>query len=161
MIASGLHKSWRDVSADEWAWPHFSARELACKCRVHCDGEYFHNPLFLDGLERLRVLAGRPLKINSGRRCPLHNAAQGGAPLSQHKLAVASDVSLAGHDPRELARNAVAVGFTGIGFGRTFLHIDMRARPAAFHYPGGKIAWTKRFGFDPVARLKATGRLGD
>ena len=53
----------------------------------------------------------------------------------------------------------MAAGFTGIGFGRTFLHVDMRRKREAFHYPGGQAAWTQRFGFDPAARLDAGGKL--
>lgn len=152
-----LLASWRDAPR-AWAWPHFSARELACKCGVHCQGEYLHDPAFLDGLETLRGWAG-PLRINSGRRCALHNAEVGGAPLSQHKVAIAADIALAGHDPAQLSRLAVKAGFTGLGFGRTFLHVDRRARRAGFHYPGGRAAWARRFGFDPAAHFKMTGNL--
>lgn len=158
MIAPGLYATWKDVPTEGWAWPHFSARELSCKCAGrYCDGSYFHQPDFLDALERLRAAEGA-LHINSGHRCDLHNAASGGAPLSQHKR-IAADISLNGHDPVSLARSAAGVGFTGLGFGRTFLHVDRRPRRTAFHYAGGKAAWTARFGFDPVPVFKATGRL--
>lgn len=164
-----LYKSWRDAPAgDAWRWPHFTARELACKCGKHCDGEYFHDEAFLDALERLRARQG-VLVVNSGRRCALHNAAVGGAALSQHKVGVACDVRLGGHDPADLARAAVAAGFKGLGFGRTFLHLDARVRPSgwkrpwrvpnAFHYPGAKAAWTARFGFDPALKFASTGGL--
>lgn len=156
-----LFASWREAQRTlAWRWPHFSPRELACKCGVHCQGEYVHDEDFLDGLERLRDVAG-PLRISSGRRCALHNAAVGGAPLSQHKLAIAGDIALAGHDPIALARLAVAAGFTGLGFGRSFLHVDRRAKRAGFHYPGAKAAWIQRFGFDPAVRFKLTGNLDD
>ena len=86
-------------------WPHFAPRELACKCATSpCDGEYFHDPHFLDALERLREAMGAPLKINSGRRCPRRNRAVGGAKESQHLLRIAADLALAGHEPAELAR---------------------------------------------------------
>lgn len=91
-----------------------------------------------------------PLRITSGRRCALHNADVGGAPLSRHKLAIAADIALTGHDPAGLARAARSAGFTGIGFGRTFLHVDNRARPARWHYPGGRAAWLRRLGVDPA-----------
>ncbi|WP_332772924.1 D-Ala-D-Ala carboxypeptidase family metallohydrolase [Phenylobacterium sp.] len=157
---TGVHyKRWQDAPTGEaWRWPHFTARELACKCGRWCEGSYVHQPAFLDNLEVLRQAIGRALKINSGHRCPLHNANVGGAPLSQHK-AIAADISLRGHDPVQLARYAAGVGFTGLGFGRTFLHVDMRFARAAFHYPGGKAAWTARFGFDPAVRFKLTGHL--
>lgn len=157
-MSGGLLPSWRDAPQDEaWRWPHFTAHELACKCGRHCAGEYFHDERLLDRLEALRERAGRALRINSGRRCPLHNAEVGGAPLSQHKLRLAADIALTGHDPVQLAVDAAAVGFTGLGFGRTFLHVDQRAARTAFHYPGGKVAWTRRFGFDPAPVFKRTG----
>lgn len=165
-----LYPSWRDAPAgDAWRWPHFTARELACKCGRHCRGEYFHDEAFLDGLEALRTRMMAPLVVNSGRRCALHNAAVGGAALSQHKVGVAADVALAGHDPVRLAKQAAKGGFRGIGFGRSFLHLDARVRPPgwvqawktpnAFHYPGAKAAWVKRFGFDPAVKFATTGEL--
>jgi hypothetical protein len=153
-----------------WRWPHFSARELSCQCDGrHCGGEYFHDADFLDALERLRAAVGSTLRVNSGRRCALHNAAVGGAALSQHKVGIASDIALAGHDPVALARAAVVAGFKGLGFGRSFLHLDARVRPPGwrrvwripngFHYPGAKDAWTLRFGFDPALKFASTGGL--
>lgn len=145
-----LHPTPDAAPWDARRWPHFSARELACRCRRHCDGEYWHDPVFLDRLEALRAAMAAPLTITSGRRCALHNAEVGGAPLSRHKRSIAADIALGGHDPAGLARAARAAGFTGIGFGRTFLHVDARARPARWHYPGGRAAWTARLGVDPA-----------
>lgn len=155
-IARGLHASWAEVDDALWRWPHFTARELACKCRKHCRGEYFHDPDFMDGLERLRAAAGRPLVITSGRRCDKHNTAVGGASRSQHKLRIAADIGLAGHDLAALARAALKAGFTGIGFGRTFLHVDQRTenRVGWNYASNAKAVWLKAFGFDPVAKLK-------
>lgn len=165
-----LYLTWRDApQGGDWRWPHFTARELACRCGGrHCGGEYFHDPSFLDALQRLRGAMGA-LAVNSGRRCALHNAAVGGAALSQHKVGIACDVSLAGRDPVVLARAAAAAGFVGLGFGRSFLHLDARVRPSgwrrvwrtpnAFHYPGAQAAWTARFGFDPAFKFSSTGGL--
>lgn len=104
---------------------------------------------------------GAPLVITSGRRCERYNRSPGvgGASRSQHMLATATDVSLMGHDPVRLARAAVRAGFRGIGFGASFLHLDMRAGRAAFHYPEGRRAWIDRFGRDPVVALAATWHL--
>jgi zinc D-Ala-D-Ala carboxypeptidase len=145
-----LYTRFADATWDADRWPHFSARELACRCRRHCQGEYWHDPAFLDRLETLRAAMSAPLRISSGRRCAVHNAEVGGAPLSRHSLAIAADIALDGHDPAQLARAARAAGFTGIGFGRTFLHVDARVRPARWHYPGGRAAWIRRLGVDPV-----------
>lgn len=124
-----------------WAWPHFGPEELACRCRgVGCRGEYWHDPAFLDALEALRALALRPLIINSGHRCTVRNMLVHGAPKSRHrKLAV--DISLDRHARQHLYRCAKKVGFTGIGRGRTFIHLDRRALPAEWTYPGAHASW--------------------
>lgn len=161
-IAQGFHASWAEVDDAAWRWPHFSARELSCKCGGrYCRGEYFHDAEFLDGLEALRLYVAAPLVVTSGHRCERHNDSPqvGGASRSMHKIAVAGDISIHGHDPARLARGAVSAGFRGIGFGVSFLHLDMRATRTAFHYPDGQRDWTRRFGFDPVDRLKKEWRL--
>lgn len=159
-IERGLHPSWAGVDERAWRWPHFTARELSCKCgSKHCRGEYFHNPEFLDALERLRSAMGAPLVVTSGRRCPGHNRAVGGASRSQHMLAIAGDISTFGHDPKRLVREAVRAGFRGVGFGSSFLHLDWRASFTPFHYDGSVQLWRNRFGFDPVDRLRAGGAL--
>jgi len=118
-----------DSVADPARWPHLSARALACPC---CGATYVW-PEALDALERLCVRLGETLRINSGHRCALHNARVGGAPLSLHKK-LAFDVALQGHDLRRLLRAARGAGFTGFGFGQTFLHLDLRGRPAHWFY---------------------------
>jgi hypothetical protein len=117
---------------DDWSgtrWPHFAAHEIACRC---C-GELYHWPEAMDALERLRLMMNAPLHINSGHRCALHNARVGGAPLSLHKK-LAFDVALGAHDPAKLAGAARDAGFTGFGFGQTFLHLDTRAHRAHWFY---------------------------
>lgn len=155
--ATTLYASHEACPEAGWRWPHFSARELSCRCARHCKGEYFHDPVFLDALERLRDLAGSPLRINSARRCRGHNRAVGGASRSMHTRAIAADIALAGHNRASLARAAVRAGFTGIGFGRTFLHVDT-GTPRRWTYAGALSLWIDAFGFDPVkgfARLRA------
>jgi hypothetical protein len=123
---------------DAQRWPHFGPRQIACPC---C-GEIFIWPEALDALERLYAAMGTPLGINSGHRCALHNARVGGAPLSQHKR-LAFDIALMGLDPARLVREARAAGFSGFGFGQTFLHLDTRARPAHWFYgTRSKQKWT-------------------
>ena len=134
------------VPVEGWRWRWFAPRELACRCAGRfCAGEYFHDPEFLDALEGLRADLDRPLQITSGRRCRLHNAAVGGAPLSMHARAIAADVSVAGWDDEArgaLLTRAAARGFTGFGFARSFLHLDRRSRPAEWDYgQGGLRRW--------------------
>ena len=123
---------------DAARWPHFSRREIACPC---C-GEICIWPEALDALEALRTAMNAPLHIDSAHRCALHNARVGGAPLSLHKR-LAFDIALGGHDPARLLAAARAAGFTGFGFGQTFLHLDKRAHPARWFYgQRSKEQWT-------------------
>ncbi|MGB3627145.1 MAG: D-Ala-D-Ala carboxypeptidase family metallohydrolase [Henriciella sp.] len=127
-----------------WRWPNFSIGELACRCRGRfCAGEYWHDAGFLDGLEAVRAaLGGRALVVTSGHRCAGWNAAFGGAPLSRHKQ-IAADIALAGHDRFALLEEAEAAGFTGLGLAKSFLHLDRRARPARWYYPGSETLWKR------------------
>lgn len=127
--------------AHDWRWPHFSPRELACKCEGRfCDGEYWHAPDFLDSLEALRARVRRPLLINSGHRCDGWNSEIGGAPRSRHRE-IAVDISLIGQDRFALLAAAEELGFTGIGLGRNFLHLDRRAQPARWYYKRSRSKW--------------------
>lgn len=138
--SNGLHARAPQVT-DEWRerWPNFQPRELACKC---C-GAYFHDEKFLDKLQALRYLWDKPLRINSGHRCEKNNKAQGGAPRSQH-LNIAVDISLINQDRHALADLAKTMGFTGIGYGSTFLHLDIREKPAQWYYPGSQQHWVRQ-----------------
>lgn len=94
-------------------------------------------PMF--ALDALRGLLGHSLRINSGYRTPEHNKAVGGAPRSQHLDGNAFDISTSGwtHEQRrDLAIYARKLGFCGIGMGKTFIHIDMAPRDAAWIYVG-------------------------
>ncbi len=132
-----------DVVWDGARWPNFTAHELACRCGRYCQAEYWHDPGFLDALQALRSRWGRPLVVNSGHRCDLHNAAVGGAPLSAHKK-MAVDLSTRGLNTAErgqLLGLARAEGFTGFGFYSTWLHLD-RGRPRYwFSGKGGRARW--------------------
>lgn len=124
MIKGDYNIEYRDANdASMWdsaRWPNFSKAELSCR---HC-GDYFHNADFLDALQSLRDQLQKPVRILSAHRCALHNAAVGGAPLSQH-LGMAADIALNPHHPAQLLIAAREAGFTGFGYYTTFLHLDM------------------------------------
>lgn len=136
-----LFASHSSFDASGWRWPHFTARELACRCGGRfCRGEYWHDAAFLDALEKLREAAGRKIVITSAHRCPLWNALVGGAPASMHKT-IAVDVSLRGHGRWRLLSAAERCGFNGIGLARSFIYLDRRANPARWFYAGSRDVW--------------------
>jgi zinc D-Ala-D-Ala carboxypeptidase len=124
---------------DEWKerWPNFHPLELACKC---CR-KYYHDAKFLDKLQSLRYLADKPFTINSGHRCAKHNKSVGGAARSQH-LKIAVDVALRGHDRFMLADLANTYGFS-IGYGATFIHLDLRKNKTSWYYPDSEQYWKR------------------
>jgi uncharacterized protein YcbK (DUF882 family) len=86
-------------------------------------------------LEQVRTfLGGRPITVNSGYRCPKHNAEVGGASNSFHLRAYAADITVAGLTPRqvqiELNRAASPVASSGLGAYATFTHVDRRGTRA-------------------------------
>jgi hypothetical protein len=168
-VTGKLYARASDAPWDARRWPNFTPQELACKCggryRLGCQGQYFHDVVFLDNLQELRRLEDCALYLTSACRCDWRNGRVGGADKSEHKLRIAGDIRLAGHDPVRLARNAAKAGFTGIGFGKSFLHVDNRPKTnkpsgkEGFHYPEAQAAWTRRFGFDPAERFDRLGTL--
>lgn len=110
-----------DIPPAAWRWQNFRPAEIACRG----DGSIRLVPAALDRLQALRGAVDRPLRINSAYRSPLHNARVGGAPKSRHKIGDAFDISLNNIPDRDaLRRAAEAVGFSGFGLYRTFLHVD-------------------------------------
>lgn len=120
MAARSAVTHWRDIAPADWTWPHFKPVEIACRGT----GDIVVVPAFLNLLEELRDKLARPLTINCAYRSPLHNARVGGAPLSEHKFGRAADIACPVADRRSLLLAARSVGFTGIGYYASFLHVD-------------------------------------
>jgi uncharacterized protein YcbK (DUF882 family) len=104
-----------------WPWQYFQPREIACRGTGKLTVVY----RFLDSLNFLRSSFGRPLHVFSAFRTSYHNARVGGAPMSRHLFADACDISTAGIDRELLERLAREAGFTGFGYYRSFLHVDL------------------------------------
>ena len=93
------------------------------------------NGAFMQRLQRLRSNLGRPLRINSGYRCLSHNNAIKGSEKSMHLLGRAVDIdAVSGNEKHSIVMAAMALGFKGIGVGKTFIHIDDREIPAMWVY---------------------------
>ncbi len=108
---------------ENWRWGrYFQPREIACRG----DDSLLVDSKALDILYKARSMVGQPFVITSAYRSPLHNARVGGAPKSAHKLGIAFDIRLAGHDRNILLDCCRAAGFGSFGFYKTFLHVDTR-----------------------------------
>ena len=117
---------------------HFSRSELQCRCcgRLQIDSR------LLDGLEKLRALAGTPVVIHAGYRCPQHNEEVGGVPHSEHTSGLAADIALPGLSLQrmyELALEVPQFAQGGIGvYDGGFLHVDVREHRARWARVSGR-----------------------
>ena len=78
-----------------------------------------------DVLEPVRVRLGKPIVVNSGFRCPLHNRTVGGATGSQHMCGEAADIRC--DDNRRLAKLIVEVGkYDQLIIYPSFVHVSWK-----------------------------------
>jgi uncharacterized protein YcbK (DUF882 family) len=105
---------------------HLSRKEFECRCcgRLQLDSH------LVEGLEALRALAGVPVVISAGYRCPHHNQEVGGVPNSEHTRGLAADIRLPGFSLQQMYELATQVprfadGGIGVYYG-DFLHVDVR-----------------------------------
>lgn len=110
--------------------PHFSSSEFTCH---HCGqlSKYGVPDALLTVLENVRAhFGGVPVTINSGYRCPEHNAAVGGAEHSQHIEGTAADTVVAGVPAPEVYAYLDPTHEGGLGCYDSFTHIDVRGSRA-------------------------------
>lgn len=96
-------------------------------------------------LQQLEARTGYPIFswINSGARSSSHNRKVGGVSNSSHKMPTCKAVDIKAHskDIRyNLIYTARDIGFTRIGVGKTFVHLDVDERKSqyvAWGYPSG------------------------
>jgi uncharacterized protein YcbK (DUF882 family) len=111
---------------------NFKLSEFQCKCG--CQQVKLHSEL-LRRLQAIRTETGRAVVINSGYRCPAHNRAVGGASGSQHLHGRAADITIQGLNiqaQRAICEKYFADG--GVGYGKTFTHVDVRGSKARWNY---------------------------
>lgn len=111
--------------------PDFGVHELTCNCG-HCDGRPYMEQMFMRRLQAMRVILGEPMVITAGGgyRCPLHPD-RVARPGTYHR-GMAADIAITDGSHRlRLVASAQGAGFTGLGFGRGFLHVDSRPPPEA------------------------------
>ena len=101
---------------------HFPDYELECNCGC---GLMNMREDTMVRVEIARVRAGLPFGVNSASRCPVHNKAEGGKDTSSHLEGYALDIAVTSSRARfEILQSLIAVGFTRIGIGKNFIHVD-------------------------------------
>lgn len=89
-------------------------------------GETHMDEAFIYKLDAARKIAGIPFIITSGYRTESHNEKVGGVANSSHIKGLAADIAaLTDEQKYAIAGAAVDVGINRIGWGRTFIHLDV------------------------------------
>lgn len=113
---------------------YFKRKEFACKCNCGFDAV---DAELLGILTWIREWFDAPVTITSGCRCPEHNKKVGGASASQHKIGKAADFQIKGFTPQQVQaelNKQLPKDKYGLGYGKTFTHIDVREKAARFDY---------------------------
>jgi zinc D-Ala-D-Ala carboxypeptidase len=110
-------------------------KDLECPC---CHEALLDKDL-LPLLKTLEKQIGHDLKITSGYRCVSHNEdlikrGYKAAKNSFHLKGMAVDIYCIGEEQTRLAELARKLGFGGIGFGKSFVHIDLGDTRPAWRY---------------------------
>ena len=78
-------------------------------------------------LNPARERLGRPIVVNDGYRCPLHNASVGGAPNSQHIHGEAADIRSSTGSVTTLGKIIEQLGnFDQLIYYPTFIHVSYK-----------------------------------
>ena len=90
-------------------------------------GENEMNADTLQALDELRGVCGFAFVVTSGYRSPLHSIEAAKPKPGMHTLGVAADIAVADSRNRyTLVAQAIRHGFSGIGIGKDFVHLDFR-----------------------------------
>lgn len=110
---------------------YFTLEEFACK---HT-GENKINESFVRRLDELRAVCGFPFVVTSGYRDVTHPAEARKSKGGVHTQGIAADIAVSnGVERATIIRNAMELGFNGIGVAKGFIHVDIRDLP--------QVVWT-------------------
>ena len=106
-------------------YPNFSEEEFKCSHTGLC----IMAPNFMELLQKIRDVYGKPMTITSGYRHKTHPIEARKAKPGEHTLGTCADVAVRGGDALDLLKVALSLGATRIGVqqkgaGR-FLHIGI------------------------------------
>lgn len=121
---------------------NFKSSEFDCKGKNCCSSGIIDEKL-IEWLQKIRNHFGVSVTVNSGFRCPTHNAKVGGSSSSHHMKGMAADIVVKGKTPREVAQYAEKIGIQRIGLYETdkdgyFVHIGSGTTKRFWYGQAGK-----------------------
>lgn len=124
----------------DWSdYPNFSKKEFDCK---HT-GENRMRPEVIEFFQQMRIIYGKPMKVNSGYRAASHPAEASKTKPGEHFYGMAGDFACSDSDAMELFVIAYSMGARRIGIYQNkrtqFIHIGLGDQFADF--PTGQL-WT-------------------
>ena len=104
---------------------NFMHSEVACKCCGKVGRDQAETEKQILKMQELRDHLGKPITVTSWHRCEKHNREVGGSAKSAHLWGGATDIVVAGIDPREVVAVGTLLGFTDvIRYARSkFVHV--------------------------------------
>jgi len=108
-------------------YPNFTPEEFRCRCGC---GTCLVDREFLNRVQQMRTVLGRPMPIVSGCRCPSWNEHEGGLPNSAHLTIEGGHLCRAGDIGARTSRSRYRIlklaleYFPRIGLHRHFIHVD-------------------------------------
>ena len=108
-------------------YKYFKLKEFMCKETKALDMDYD----FIHKLDELREACGFAFTITSGYRDVGHSIEaakiEKGGKGGTHTQGIAADIAVRnGAERYVIVREAMRLGFTGIGVAKTFVHVDVR-----------------------------------
>lgn len=99
-------------------------------------GENDMDEYFLRVLDELRDRCGFPFNISSGYRSAEHSEERDKERPGTHAQGIAADIKVYNGAQRyAIVREAMEMGFSGIGIAKSFVHVDIRStRPVLWTY---------------------------
>jgi len=102
---------------------YFTVGEFNCKNT----GENQMDPEFIEKVDKLRDHCGFPFVITSGYRSPQHPIEAKKDVPGTHAQGIAADIKITNSAQRyTIIREALEMGFAGIGVASDFIHVDTR-----------------------------------
>ena len=108
-------------------YKYFKLEDFACSDT----GENEIQDEFVKKLDELRESCGFPFIVTSGYRSPNHPIEAKKSSPGTHAQGIAADIRITTAAERHcIVKEAMKLGFTGIGVDKTFVHVDTRGTPA-------------------------------